>query len=907
MTKTVPKNNHCTKKPFYQRILSMIAALALIAAIFPVSFSASAASNEETIYNYLTGTMHLNQAAASGALANIYKESSFNPNATGDGRTSYGICQWHNERWTSLKNYCNNNGYDWTTLNGQLHYLDYELKNYYPGVYSTLTSVANTADGAYNAGYKWCYSYEIPDNKEAVSVERGNLAKNTYWPQYGNNLQSTAETASFISRSDGVWFWPLPTTYYNTFSDWAGCPGTGTCPFCNTTHPSWGDNYHTGQAYGHNGFDVGTGGNKCDVYAAADGTAYLSSQSTNGGRVYYIVVEHQLGNGWSYYSYYQHLSAFSVSNGATVTAGQSIGKVGNTGGDYGIHLHFGMVLGPSGLGVNAPNNLEGKGWVLTSGLKQGRIVVNPALNSPAGFPTGSSDVVPPLKAHAGSVMFTFNKNNVTIGEGDTAYLSKCTEYPSYLTVQTTKTTTVKTLPCSAGTDSNSKDVVTLSSGATFNVTALYKNTANNYWYKGTTSDGKVGYMYSGDTSVKTYRYDDVTISGVSAPSELTVGSRFSIKGTITSTINIISCVNGYIYPNGVTSGSNYKFGETVTVNGRSYSLLNGAIDLALKFNELSAGAYNYVITANVKNYYSTNGSTLNNTSKDVLLVSKPFTVGGVTKYYIDVNGLLDGNEVGNTAGYGTFDMYINGVLDANDVTDYYTQWPNGTKYEIKDIRSVGEHVYNGVTQGTLSGTVGTSAVNIRLSFSSAYILTLNPGPGTCDVTTVSVKKGTKPTSLPSATLMDYTFDGWYTSLFDGTKITTDTTITANATLYAHWLNTNVSKNKIAFYPNGGTLNGVHVSYTLNGYNCGRGNGSLIAYTQPGYTTTTNNYGAEIAVDYLGHVTEKRAYGASNCLTVPDGGYVLSGHHLWDDSLGLNVGGGPFVGTIIGLSDPTLLR
>ena len=235
----------------------------------------------------------------------------------------------------------------------------------------------------------------------------------------------TAQGADFVHRSDGIWFWPLPTQYYNTFSDWAGCPGYGTCPFHNKQEPEYGDNYHTGQAYGHNGFDVATGGNKCDVYAAASGTAYCSYSTS--ARGYYVVIEHSLGNGYSYYSYYQHLSAISVSNGTAVTVGQTIGKVGNTGGDYGIHLHFGIVLGTSGRGINAPNSLEGNGWILNSGLAEGRILVNPALNSPAGFPTGS---ISSLRPHAGSVMFTFNKSEVAIGEAS-ANTEQRGELPAY--------------------------------------------------------------------------------------------------------------------------------------------------------------------------------------------------------------------------------------------------------------------------------------------------------------------------------------------------------------------------------------------------------------------------------------------------------------------------------------------
>ena len=173
------------------RVLSFVLSLVMIFSLLPVPFSVSATSNEEAIYNYLTGSMGLNTAAACGVLANVFCESGFNPNAIGDNGTSYGICQWHDSRWTNLKNYCSNHGYDWTTLIGQLHFLEYELQNNYPSVYNTLKSVTNNAEGAYNAGYKWCYSFEVPANYPSVSVTRGNLAKNTYWPSYSGATGTT--------------------------------------------------------------------------------------------------------------------------------------------------------------------------------------------------------------------------------------------------------------------------------------------------------------------------------------------------------------------------------------------------------------------------------------------------------------------------------------------------------------------------------------------------------------------------------------------------------------------------------------------------------------------------------------------------------------------------------------------
>ncbi|MDO4169265.1 MAG: phage tail tip lysozyme [Lachnospiraceae bacterium] len=154
--------------------------------------SGTRGANETTIYKFLTGTMGLNKAAACGVLANIYSESAFSPTAWGDKGTSYGICQWHATRLTALKNYCNKNGYKYTSLTGQLNYMYYELKkSYNSSVLSYLKGVSNNAQGAYDAGYRWCLKYEIPANTKSVSNARGNLAKKTYWPAYKNASIST--------------------------------------------------------------------------------------------------------------------------------------------------------------------------------------------------------------------------------------------------------------------------------------------------------------------------------------------------------------------------------------------------------------------------------------------------------------------------------------------------------------------------------------------------------------------------------------------------------------------------------------------------------------------------------------------------------------------------------------------
>ena len=94
--------------------------------------------NTRAIYQYLIKEMDLNHAAACGVLANIQLESNFNTFAVGDGGTSYGICQWHNGRFSALMAHCGAKGLDYNTLEGQLSYLKQELSTGYLSVLNVL-------------------------------------------------------------------------------------------------------------------------------------------------------------------------------------------------------------------------------------------------------------------------------------------------------------------------------------------------------------------------------------------------------------------------------------------------------------------------------------------------------------------------------------------------------------------------------------------------------------------------------------------------------------------------------------------------------------------------------------------------------------------------------------------------
>lgn len=184
---------------------SMETALPAMTEIAAKSENRDNRANCDTIFRFLTGTMGLNNAAACGVVANIHFESGFQPDIYGDNGTSYGICQWHNGRFTNLRNWCQDNGYDYTSLEGQLHFLHYELKTSYTNVWAYLNTVPNTAEGAYNAAYYWCLRFEVPADTENKSRQRGQYAKDVYWPQYGQSvlelLASTEQNAYVLGST----------------------------------------------------------------------------------------------------------------------------------------------------------------------------------------------------------------------------------------------------------------------------------------------------------------------------------------------------------------------------------------------------------------------------------------------------------------------------------------------------------------------------------------------------------------------------------------------------------------------------------------------------------------------------------------------------------------------------------
>lgn len=175
------------------RILALALVLAMAAAGVCAQDWWDPLAVERQIYTYLTEDLKLSSAAACGILANIEYESAFQVTIIGDQGTSFGLCQWHDGRYTALKSYCVARGLDYQSVEGQMEYLAFELKSSYTGLYGSLRSVDNSPEGAYQAAYLWCIQFERPADMERKAVERGNSAKYKYWNRYNSIIMISQE------------------------------------------------------------------------------------------------------------------------------------------------------------------------------------------------------------------------------------------------------------------------------------------------------------------------------------------------------------------------------------------------------------------------------------------------------------------------------------------------------------------------------------------------------------------------------------------------------------------------------------------------------------------------------------------------------------------------------------------
>lgn len=110
----------------------------------------------------------------------------------------------------------------------------------------------------------------------------------------------------------------------------------------------------------HQGIDLAspTPGKKVDVFASRDGKVIRVGVLGTYGKI--VMLEHNV-NGNRYETNYAHLDSSCVKLGQVIKQGQKIGVMGNTGGSYGVHLHFEIHRGK--WATSQPNAIDPQSWI----------------------------------------------------------------------------------------------------------------------------------------------------------------------------------------------------------------------------------------------------------------------------------------------------------------------------------------------------------------------------------------------------------------------------------------------------------------------------------------------------------------------------------------------------------------
>lgn len=184
------------------------------------------------------------------------------------------------------------------------------------------------------------------------------------------------------------------------------------------------------------------------------------------------------------------------------------------------------------------------------------------------------------------------------------YLDQCDSYPSYCTIGIqSDTATVWDMPCSSETSPYAREIAPVQSGEQLTAVGLFRNTAGNLWYKVITPNGEnsgTGYIYAGHTAYLAQLTDDVTVTGISAPTQQKQGKSFSIKGTLTADHQYLYEVTAWVAdPDG-----NYVIGSSEITQSSTYTLYQSNVDRSIKFGTLDLGQYTYHIAVTAISYYA---------------------------------------------------------------------------------------------------------------------------------------------------------------------------------------------------------------------------------------------------------------------------------------------------------------
>lgn len=333
----------------------------------------------------------------------------------------------------------------------------------------------------------------------------------------------------------------------------------------------------------HNAIDIEAAGGS-NIYAAYGGEVISADWKDAYG--YMVILYHSdLG----VYTFYAHASQLNVSAGAKVKQGDVIAKVGSTGQSSGNHLHFG--------------------------------VCDKLLGS---FPS---------RTYYDPMTYFVYSDNAGGEQASNTPAAECSCSEDYAGLYTTKNV-VTYLNIRSGHGTNSSVIGQIPANAEFTVTK-----GNGQWahveYNGVKGYASMDYMQRKE-EIKS----EMKIENQTAPEgTIEIGKPFSIKGVITSNLNITKVSGGVYFRDGEATSQCAE----AAPNALTYDL-STYFDKNIIFNALYEGEYTYKIVAEDKS------------GQAYTLVSSDFVIS--SDIYSGVMGDLSGDGKLNVSDVVMLQSYI---------------------------------------------------------------------------------------------------------------------------------------------------------------------------------------------------------------------------------------------------------
>lgn len=191
--------------------------------------------------------------------------------------------------------------------------------------------------------------------------------------------------------------------------------------------------------------------------------------------------------------------------------------------------------------------------------------------------------------------------------------------------------------------------------------------------------------------------------------------------------NLGNCGTFDLYIDGTLVAQNAKDFNGSYYPGTKYKITNIQTNAGYTFNGVGKQYWGNYVSGPLE------GEILSHTTK----VCLSFSTGTPQIPYMDfdVNAMLDGTLMTSLWPCGNMDVYINGQLMSQGVTDFNGSYPVGTPYAVTNVQTNPGYIFNGVgkqywgnyVSGPLEGEIANHTTKVCLSFSTdpAYITSVN--------------------------------------------------------------------------------------------------------------------------------------------------------------------------------------